>query len=241
MLIWDLGVKQDSGRRWRQWLTLLALAACALALWKTASRTSLASFAAGATVWLYTSRCCRSVALVLVLAIFAMYVFDFRPEGLSREFRTNIVRDMNVDILASRRGRARFRDYGHGQKEGEVNGVIGAIREPFLHFAFANGWDAWVEWHNRYSSQETRGRLREKVPLRQIFERRPTLRNYALRHWLTRLPGWPLLRFGHVHLLRLGFLEGYPGLVQAVNVAWYEYLIKLKMKELRRRERGLPG
>jgi glycosyltransferase involved in cell wall biosynthesis len=146
----------------------------------------------------------------------------------------------NWQFRLVRGGRARFRDYGHGQKEGEVDGVIGYIEEPFLHLAFSKGWDAWVERHNRYSSQEAKARLREPVPFQQMFDRRPTLRNFALRCWLTRLPGWPLLRFVHVYLFRLGFLEGYPGLVQAVNVAWYEYLIKLKINEQRRRDRKLP-
>ena len=139
-----------------------------------------------------------------------------------------------------RKGRGRFRDFGHGQKEGEIDGVLGYIKEPFLHYAFAKGWAEWVERHNRYSSQEARLRLEEGIPLRQVFHSKSTMRNIALRYWLTRLPGWPLLRFAHVYFFRLGFLDGYPGLVQSLNVSWYEYLIKLKMKELQRRARALP-
>jgi O-antigen ligase len=104
MLLWDIRGRQDAGRPLYRLLTLLALVACALALYKTSSRTSLASFTAGAAVWMYTNRRGHYVALVMVLAVFSMYVFSYRPEGMVRDFRTNVVRDMNVDILSSRRG-----------------------------------------------------------------------------------------------------------------------------------------
>lgn len=145
----------------------------------------------------------------------------------------------NWQFRLVRKGRGRFRDYGHGQKEGEVKGTLGYIQEPFLHYAFSKGWAAWVERHNRYSNQEARARLEERVPLRNMFLFQPSQRNIALRYWLSRVPGWPLFRFLHVYLLKLGFLDGYHGFVHAVNMSWYEYMIKLKISEFKLKEKGL--
>ncbi|MBK8791030.1 MAG: hypothetical protein IPO28_12950 [Holophagaceae bacterium] len=42
-----------------------------------------------------------------------------------------------------------------------------------------------------------------------------------------------------LYLLRLGFLDGLPGLHYCLLRAYYEYLIDLKVMEMDRRERGL--
>lgn len=136
-----------------------------------------------------------------------------------------------------RRGRARFADYGHGQKEGEVDGGLDYIREPYLHYAFSKGWSAWMERHNRYSTMEAQERLKHRASLRELFATQSaSLRNKALKPLLSRIPGWPLLRFIADYVLRLGFLEGRAGLVYCLNMAYYEYLIQLKMREIRDRE-----
>ena len=134
-----------------------------------------------------------------------------------------------------RRGRANFADYGHGQKEGEVDGRLGYVRAPYLHYAYSKGWHAWLERHNRYSSQEAVARLKDDVSWQMVWSGTPSQRNKALKPLLSRLPGWPLARFLADYLLRLGFLEGREGLIYCVNMAYYEFLIQLKMRELRER------
>ena len=133
-----------------------------------------------------------------------------------------------------RRGRATFTDFGHGQKEGAVDGEIGYIREPYLHFAFHTGWARWLARHNRYSDLEARERLDAAVSWRDIFSRHGSTRNKALKPLVSRLPGWPLAIFLIRYFLKLGFLEGRPGFVYCVNMAYYEFLIRIKMDELRR-------
>lgn len=137
-----------------------------------------------------------------------------------------------------RKGRADFTDFGHGQKEGRVQGSIGYIREPYLHFGFSKGWSHWIDRHNRYSTQEAQARASNPRPLRAIFARESSARNPALKSWLSRVPGWPLLRFCQAYLLNLGFLEGIPGFIYCVNMAYYEFLIQIKMRELRRDARS---
>jgi len=45
------------------------------------------------------------------------------------------------------------------------------------------------------------------------------------------VPGWPLIRFFITYVLRLGFLEGRPGFVYCANLAYYEFLIRIKRRE----------
>ncbi|HEY0055310.1 MAG TPA: glycosyltransferase family 2 protein [Pedobacter sp.] len=135
-----------------------------------------------------------------------------------------------------RKGMARFTDFGHGQKETDIQGVIKYIKEPYLHFGFSKGWYYWLERHNKYSSQEAVARTKGHIPFRNIFSQHGSTRNPALKSFLSRLPGWPLLRFFYTYFLRLGFLEGSAGFTYCVNISYYEFLIQIKMKELQRRK-----
>jgi glycosyltransferase involved in cell wall biosynthesis len=132
-----------------------------------------------------------------------------------------------------RAGRAAFTDFGHGQKEHDVRGSIGYLRKPYLHFAFSKGWAPWVARHNRYSDLESRERLAAPVKWRDIFSRHGAVRNKALKPLVSRLPGWPLAIFFIRYILKLGFIEGRAGFVYCVNMAWYEFLIRIKIDELR--------
>ncbi len=134
-----------------------------------------------------------------------------------------------------RKGRANFTDFGHGQKEGEVTGTIGYIKEPYLHFGFSKGWTHWIDRHNRYSSQEAHARLLSRPPFKNIYSGNSSTRNPALKSWLSRLPGWPVLRFFQAYILNLGFLEGTAGFIYCANMSYYEFLIQIKMREMRKR------
>lgn len=132
-----------------------------------------------------------------------------------------------------KKGRASFTDFGHGQKENAVSGELRYINEPYLHYSFSKGWTEWIARHNKYSSQEAHARLHQRPPIKNIFSRHTSMRNPALKSWLSRVPGWPILRFLHAYFFNLGFLEGTPGLIYCVNMAYHEFLIKIKMRELR--------
>lgn len=133
--------------------------------------------------------------------------------------------------------RGRFTDFGHGQKEGEVAGRIDYIREPYLHYGFSKGWFHWLERHNRYSDQEAVARLKNTLPFKNVFSQTTSIRNPALKTWLCKLPGWPLLRFFQAYILNIGFIEGLPGLVYCINMSYYEFLIKIKMRELKQQRK----
>lgn len=132
-----------------------------------------------------------------------------------------------------RKGRANFTDFGHGQKEGEVFGKLEYIKEPYLHYSFSKGWTQWMDRHNKYSTLEARDRLERLPPFKNIFSSDSSVRNPALKSRLSRFPGWPLLRFFYTYFFNLGFLEGVPGFIYCTNMAYHEFLIMIKMRELR--------
>jgi glycosyltransferase involved in cell wall biosynthesis len=137
-----------------------------------------------------------------------------------------------------RKGRVRFVDFGHGQKEGAVNGRLDYLREPYLHFALSKGIGHWVDRHNRYADQEAAARANEKIVWKDIFSPHGSTRNRALKPLVSSLPGWPFLRFAWPYLFRLGFLEGRAGFNYCLNLACYERLIQTKMREQRARPSG---
>lgn len=82
----------------------------------------------------------------------------------------------------------------------------------------------WVEKHNRYAVWEAamyERFLREPVPSgigpgKQVKRR--------LKKLYLRLPARPLVRFLYAYVLRLGFLDGRPGLVFCTLLAFYDFL-----------------
>ena len=65
-------------------------------------------------------------------------------------------------------------------------------------------------------------------------------RRRAVERLSLRLPLRPWLKFIYMYLLRMGFLDGEPGLTYCTLQAIYEYMICLKIKELKRQQKGLP-
>jgi glycosyltransferase involved in cell wall biosynthesis len=131
-----------------------------------------------------------------------------------------------------RKGRVTYTDFGHGQKEDEVIGQVLYIKEPYLHFGFSKGWSHWIERHNRYSTLEAIARLDTAPPIRNIFSKHGSTRNPALKSWMAKVPGWPLLRFLQAYIFNLGFTEGLPGLTYCINIAFYEHMIVIKKREI---------
>ena len=130
-----------------------------------------------------------------------------------------------------RRGRADFIDSGHGQKEGRVNGELGYVREPYLHYAFSKGWEEWWAKHKQYADEEAADRLSRSPSFAELFSKDSSRRNRALKPILSRIPGWPTMRFLHMYILKGGFLEGREGLTYCANMRRYERLIRTKMRQ----------
>ena len=130
-----------------------------------------------------------------------------------------------------RKNRARFTDFGHGQKEAEIKGSIEYLPAPYDHHGLSKGIGHWLDRHNRYATLEAAARLSTPVNWRNVFSSHGSKRNQALKPIVSRVPGWPLMRFLITYVLRLGFLEGRPGFTYCANLAYYEFLIRIKMRE----------
>ena len=125
-----------------------------------------------------------------------------------------------------------------------VQGDIGELQGHLLHHNFSKGTGEWFRRHVRYAELEAVENLKSLahrgVVWQGLFARDPIIRRRTLKELSFRLPCRPLLRFLYMYFLRLGFLDGVPGYHYCRLLAIYEYMIVLKMKEIRRRQTGLP-
>ena len=118
-------------------------------------------------------------------------------------------------------------------------GPEGRLNSHFLHYSFNKGMDHWREKHRRYAALEAEDNLRElrecPVDVPGLFDfGDPVRRRRALKLLSMRLPFRPWLRFFYMYVLRMGFLDGGPGLEYCRLMKWYEGEIVRNMRALRR-------
>ncbi len=124
-----------------------------------------------------------------------------------------------------------------------IDGETGHLSHRFLHYNFSKGLTEWFDKHNKYALSEAKEglkALREQDPDVSLFSKDPALKRVALKNLALRLPGRPFVKFLYLYILRRGFLDGKAGFTYCILQSIYEYLIDLKMWELKRTEKGLP-
>ena len=136
-----------------------------------------------------------------------------------------------------RKDKVWFEDYGHTERE-VCEGSVGFLEETYPHYTCSKGLSRWLEKHNRYSSDEAAETIRQlesgTVCWRDLFFGKTEVeRRHALKDLSLRLPFRPLLRFIYMYFLLGSFLDGGPGFTWCVLQAFYEYMIVLKVWELR--------
>ncbi|MEO1683054.1 MAG: glycosyltransferase family 2 protein [Cyanobacteria bacterium J06631_12] len=130
-----------------------------------------------------------------------------------------------------------FDDYGHTERE-VINGSAGFLQETYPHYTCGKGFSRWIEKHNRYSTDEA------KETIKQLSEgtidwsaliggKTEVERRHALKDLSLRVPGRPFVRFIYMYFFLGGCLDGRAGFTWCVLQAFYEYLILLKVWELR--------
>lgn len=137
-------------------------------------------------------------------------------------------------VRFGRREKLSFVQVGHGQRETLTSDQVGTLCEPLLHYSFSKGLQDWVEKHNRYSTAEALHTLSgAAAPLvwSDLCSSDVVRRRRSLKRLASGLPCRPLLRFCYMYFLRLGFLDGLPGYHYCRLLAFYEYLILLKLRE----------
>jgi glycosyltransferase involved in cell wall biosynthesis len=125
----------------------------------------------------------------------------------------------------------------------EVSGLISELRSPLDHFAFSKGLSHWVTKHNAYSSREAEllanGDAVHGASLSQaLFARNFHERRVAQKAIFYELPGRPLIKWVYMMFVRGAILDGQAGVMYATLHAFYEYLIEVKCREIRRRKAG---
>ncbi|WP_333689103.1 glycosyltransferase family 2 protein [Methylococcus capsulatus] len=120
-----------------------------------------------------------------------------------------------------------------------VDGRIGKLKTPLVHEDF-KGLEAYITRHNKYSTWEakvrhhylTTGRYGEQTIKPRLFGNSQERRRF-LKALIIRLPFEPQIWFIYHYLLRLGFLEGRPGLIASQIRAAYIAQARAKIYELR--------
>ncbi|MBW4555255.1 MAG: glycosyltransferase family 2 protein [Trichormus sp. ATA11-4-KO1] len=136
-----------------------------------------------------------------------------------------------------RHGKVWFTDYGHTERE-VCEGATSFLKETYPHYTCSKGLSRWIEKHNRYSTDEAKETLYQieqgNINWRDLFvgktevERRRALKDLSLR-----LPARPFLRFLYMYFILGGCLDGRAGMAWCTLQAFYEYLILLKVWEMK--------
>jgi len=122
-----------------------------------------------------------------------------------------------------------------------IQNPVGYIKEPMKHDD-RRGLEHYIAKHNRYSTLEARALLEEmKRPREQRDEANiaaGSRRNRWLKRYLVpRVPFPSMWRFLYMYVIRLGVLDGRPGFEFCRFISVYDYMVALKLRELRRQEK----
>ena len=151
-------------------------------------------------------------------------------------------------VLLFKTGKARFERLFEDETTGldmeihervVVDGHIGRLMTPLIHEDF-KGLEAYITRHNHYSTWEARlryqyltsGRYGEDTIQPRLFGNSQERRRF-LKAAIIRLPFEHWLWFLYHYFFRLGFLEGYPGLIASQIRAAYIMQVRSKMYELK--------
>ena len=121
----------------------------------------------------------------------------------------------------------------------EVDGPVAELLHPLDHYPFSKGIAHWIAKHNAYSTMEAelivRGEGLQQPCLRAaLFGADFHTRRLNQKALFYRLPARPLIKWCYMIFLRGAWLDGAAGITYATLQSFYEYMIVLKTKELRR-------
>ena len=125
-----------------------------------------------------------------------------------------------------------------------IDGTVGHLARDIIHHSFSKGLHEWVAKHIGYAQFEAQEAVRQgRTGIEDFWGMfavgDPLRRRKAMKAMSYRMPMRPLLRFIYMYILKLGFLDGKPGLTYCRLIAMYEFMIDLNIRQLRRAERRL--
>jgi glycosyltransferase involved in cell wall biosynthesis len=121
-----------------------------------------------------------------------------------------------------------------------VDGRAEYLNGHFEHYSFRKGIENWVAKHNLYSTGEAIEEAKASINMSGSALVRDSVRRLRLRHerrqalkqLATLAPFRPMLRFIYMYVLKRGFLDGLAGFHYCMLLAFYEYMITLKRREI---------
>lgn len=115
-----------------------------------------------------------------------------------------------------------------------VDGPVGKLRNALPHHNIES-LERYLTKHNEYSNWEARvlSQLTEPDELPPALFGNQAQRRRWLKRRFFRLPGSPIFFFLYKYVLRLGFLDGVPGLIYCALQSTYFFHVKAKMYELK--------
>jgi len=137
-----------------------------------------------------------------------------------------------------RRGQADYKVAGHAMALDRSDRGTGTLRHPYIHYNFSKGIADWLARHNKYSTSEAERIVGETSSLNDAWRQfrtgaTPEKKKQALKRCADFLPFRPLVRFLYLYGWKWGFLDGRAGFDYSILMAFYDYLIALKVRELR--------
>lgn len=128
-----------------------------------------------------------------------------------------------------------------------VQGRIGRLQTALIHEDY-KGLEAYITRHNKYSTWEARvrfqylttGRYGEDTIVPRLLGNSQERRRF-IKALIIRLPFEPYLWFFYHYVLRLGLLEGRPGLIACQIRASYIAQVRAKIYELQVKGQELRG
>ncbi|MEH1767109.1 MAG: glycosyltransferase family 2 protein [Nostoc sp.] len=137
-----------------------------------------------------------------------------------------------------KRGEVFFADGGYMEHFTE-GAKLGRLNEPYDHYANSKGVTDWFERVGRYSSWDAEcifNFLETGNPNAIGTKNKLNLRILATKFWFIR----PVARFIYMYIIKLGFLEGWQALIFSLLIATYEFMVVVKIIDLKRLKAGLP-
>ena len=149
-----------------------------------------------------------------------------------------------------RLSRVRFDEHDLVDHHFYVDGPVGTLRHDLIEDnRKEHDISFWIEKHTRYAArlaqeEHARRTALDKAPLPpRLFGTRDQRRLWLKSRWF-RLPLFvrPFLYFLYRYILRLGFLDGKPGLIfHFLHACWFRFLVDVHLDELRARKQRTPS
>lgn len=129
---------------------------------------------------------------------------------------------------------ARYQQYGHGQRECELQKGLGKLTESYEHYFFSKGLNQWFIKHLKYAVDELHNEQNvsfSKIPYQKLLTGASHEKRRVLKAISYKIPFRPLFKFFYMYFLKLGFLDGYVGFRFCIMKSMYEQIIVLKKIE----------